>query len=300
MGNRNTPLSNLGWDPLVERDGGVQPFLRECDPKVRHAEETEDSQDRIMRQRWTEPEVTRQRKIPRFDRIYIPFEARSNDGTLTMQCLPEVNLRVGDLEEGLLDVDHRWSPRRGSDGGDMALGLSDMLGGVRPPAAKGGGNGFRTYPGNFSALAREKMALNRQGLLADSISITCQSTASVPYNPPSGCPPQVTHAPLPATSNMPKRHEKYYFDDGSVVLLVSFYAPNNPFKQLTLAAQHSGGRNVVSCSPILLYKRVPDLRRYVLPASLRGQRILRGQGGSIRLLTNRDPGGSEARNGEFP
>ena len=99
---------------------------------------------------------------------------------------------------------------------------------------------------------------------------------------------------------MPKRHEEYYFDDGSVVLLVSPYAPNSSFKQLTLTAQHSGGRNVVSCSPILLYKRVSDLRRHVLPASLRGQRVLRSQGGSIRLLTNRDPGGSEARNGEFP
>jgi len=55
MGDRNTPLSGLWRSTLIERERSVQPLLHECDPKLWHAEETEDGQDRIMGQRRAEP-----------------------------------------------------------------------------------------------------------------------------------------------------------------------------------------------------------------------------------------------------
>ena len=51
----------------------------------------------------------RQRKIPRVEGNRIPLEVRSCDGTLIMQSLLEVDLRVDDLQEGLLNVDYRQS-----------------------------------------------------------------------------------------------------------------------------------------------------------------------------------------------
>ena len=45
----------------------------------------------------------------RADRIHLPLKIRSDDGALTVQSLFDVDLRVDDLQEGLLDVDYRWS-----------------------------------------------------------------------------------------------------------------------------------------------------------------------------------------------
>ena len=63
--------------------------------------------------------------------------------------------------------------------------------------------------------------------------------------------------------------------------------------------QSLGGWRIVSCPSILLYERVPDLRRHVLLAHWRGWGVLRDDGGKIWLLANRNPRGNKARNGEF-
>ena len=56
VGDGNTPLSGPWWGTLIERERRIQPFLHERDPEFWHAEETENGQDRIVRQRWAEPE----------------------------------------------------------------------------------------------------------------------------------------------------------------------------------------------------------------------------------------------------
>jgi hypothetical protein len=114
-------------------------------------------------------------------------------------------------------------------------------------------------------------------------------------------PPIALPTLLPRPVTMPERHEEYYFDDGSVVLLVRLRPSDRPPQTSSSTVRSLGRGHPVSCPPVLLHERIPDLCGYVFVAHWRVERVNIDRGGrQDRFLANRYSGSDQDGDGKLP